>query len=157
MKDAVNAITDTNVVLQRLHGNIGGTLGDRFTGYLIHELNHRRFRVVSTNVRRGLAFLQDLESAIGLENFIERLRAHSVECLHRAKKLRARHQYPFRRFLQKLSNELATSRVKKIVGRKNNGILLLLDRQNLMLKNKAGRQNRKGLAVDRLGIQGDNR
>ena len=128
MQDTVDAISDTNVVLQRLNVNIGGTLGDRFTDDLVHELNHRRLRVVGTNVRRDLAFLQDLEPAIGFENFIKGFRTYSVERLHRAQKLRARHQHPFRRLLQKLSDELATRGVKKIVGRKNNGIFPLLNR-----------------------------
>ena len=54
-----------------------------------------------------------------------------------------------------MGDELAAGRIEKIVGCENNGILLVRDRQNVVLKNKSGRQNRKRLAINCLGVQRD--
>ena len=85
----------------------------------------------------------DFERAIGLEDFVERFRADAVERFHRAQNLRARHQHPFGRFLQQLRGELAADRVKQIVGRENDRVLLHLDRQNVMLENEPAGQDRE--------------
>ena len=57
MQDAVDAITDTNVVLQRFNVNIGGTLGDRFADNLVDKFYDRRFRIIGTDVGGGFTFL----------------------------------------------------------------------------------------------------
>ena len=57
MQDAVDAITDTNVILQRFNVNIGGTLGDRFADNLVDKFYDRRFRIIGTDVGGGFTFL----------------------------------------------------------------------------------------------------
>ena len=84
MQNSVDAITNADIVLERFDVNIGRTLGDRFPDNLINEFNDGGFGIVRVDVRCGLAFMQDFETPIGLENFIEGFRAHAVERFHRA-------------------------------------------------------------------------
>jgi hypothetical protein len=124
VQDSIDPIANTQVVLQRLDVNIGCAFDDRFADDLVDEFDDRRFRIVRVEVGAGLRLLQWFESAIGLENFIERFRAHAVERFHGPQQLGARHQHPLRWFLQKLRHELAPGGIEKIVGRENNRIVL---------------------------------
>src|SRR6478672_124685 len=157
VQDSIDPIANTQIVLQRLDVNIGGALDNRFTDDLVDEFDDRSFRIVRVEVGAGLQLLQWFESAISLENFIKRFRAHAVERFHNPQQLGPRHQHPLRLFLQKLRHELAAGGIEKIVGRENNRIVLFRDRQNVMLKNKSRRQNREGLAINGLGIERNDR
>src|SRR5438477_5724265 len=84
VQNSVDAVTNADVVLERLDVNIGRTLGDRFADTLINEFNDGGFGIVRVDVRRGLSFMQDFKTPIGLENFIEGFRAHAVERFHGA-------------------------------------------------------------------------
>ena len=80
------------------------------------------------------------EGAIGFEDFVEGLGADAVERFHGAEDLAARDEDPFRRLVEKLGGEFAAGRVEQIVGREDDGVLLDLDRQNVVLKNEAAGQ-----------------
>ncbi len=103
MQNAVDAITNAQIVLERLDVNVGGALDDRFADDLIDEFHDRSFRIVRIQIGAGFRVLQHFERAVGLENLVECLRAHAVKRFHRAQNLGARHQHPFGRFFQKLS------------------------------------------------------
>ena len=87
MQDSIDPIANAQIVLQRLDVNIGGALDDRFADDLVDEFDDRSFRIVRVEVGAGLRFLQWFESAIGLENFIKRFRAHAVERFHSPQQL----------------------------------------------------------------------
>ena len=157
VQNSVDAITNAQIVFERLDVNVGRALDDRFANDLVHELDDRRFRIVRVQVGARLGVLQNFERAIRFQNFVERFRADAVKRFHRAQKLRARHQHPFRRFLQKLPGQLPADRIEKIVGREHDRIFLHFDRQNVMLKNKTARQDRQCLPVDLLRIDRNDR
>ena len=146
VQDAVDAIANAQIVLERLDVNVGRALEDRFANDLVHEFHDRRFRIVRVQVGARFDVLQCFERAIRFQDFVERFRADAVERFHRAQNLRARHEHPFGRFLQKLRRELAADRVKQIVGREHDRVFLHLDRQDVMLENEPARQDRKRLA-----------
>ena len=106
MQDAVDPVTNANVVLERLDVNIGRALDDRFANNLVYEFHDRRFRVVRADVGCGFALLQNFEIALRFKNFVERFRANAVKCFHCAQQLRAWNQHPFRRLFQELAGEL---------------------------------------------------
>ena len=148
MQNAIDPVTNAQIVLQRFDMNIGRALGDRFADDLVHKLYDRRFRIVGAQVGRGLGILQDFECAIGFKNFVERLGAHAVERFHRAQELGARHQHPLGRLFQKLRSKLAPNRIEKIIRREDDRVFLHCNRQNMMLEDESARQDRQCLAVD---------
>ena len=87
--------------------NIGRALENRLANDLVYELHHRRFGIVGVQFDGGLGVLQRLEGTICLKDLVESLGTNAVERLHRAQKLRARHQHPLGWLFQKLRRELA--------------------------------------------------
>ena len=139
VQNSVDSIPDSQIVFERFNVNIGRALENRLANDLVYEFHHRRFGIVGVEFDGGLGVLQHLESAVGLKDLVESLRADAVERLHCAQKLRARHQHPLGRLFQKLRRELAADGIEKIVCRQHDRIFLHLDRQNVMLKDKTTR------------------
>ena len=106
VQDAVDPITNAQIVLERLDVDVGRAFVDRFADDLVDELHHRRFGIVGVQVGAGLDVLERFEGAIGLEDFVEGFRADAVERFHRAQELRARDEHPFGRFVEQLRGEL---------------------------------------------------
>ena len=86
--------------------NVGGTLDNRFPNNLIHELDHRCFRIVGIEIGTCFDILEGFERAVGFQDFVERFRADAVERFHRAQDLSAGHEHPFGRLRQKLRSKL---------------------------------------------------
>ena len=136
--------------------NVGRPLDDRLANDLVDEFDHGRLRIVRIQISARLAVLQNLECAARFQNFIESLRADAVKRLHRTQNLPARHEHPFCRFFQELRGELSAHRIKQIVSGQHHRIFLHLDRQNVVLKDEAARQDRQRRPVDLFGIDRDN-
>ena len=96
VQNAVDPITNAEIVLERLDVNVGRAFVDRFANDLVHELHHRRFGIVGIQVGAGLGILQRFERAIRLQDFVEGFRADAVERFHRAQKLRRAARAPTR-------------------------------------------------------------
>ena len=58
VQDAVDPVTNAQIVLERLDVNIGGAFLDRFPDDLVNELHDRRFRIVRVQVGAGLDVLK---------------------------------------------------------------------------------------------------
>ncbi len=57
MQDAIDAITNAQIVLQRLDVNVRRAFHDRFANDLVDELHDRRFRIVRVQIRARLDIL----------------------------------------------------------------------------------------------------
>ena len=97
VQNAIDAITNAQIVFERLDMNVRGALDDRLANDLVDELHHGSFGVVRGQVRACFPILQHFESTVGFQNLIECFRADAVERFHGAQNLPARHQHPFRR------------------------------------------------------------
>ena len=109
---------------------------NRFADNLVHELHHRSFWIISVQVGARFDVLERFEGAVGLEDFFESFRADAVESFHGAQDLRTRHEDPLSRFVEQLRGELAPSGVKQIVSREDDGVLLDLDGQDMVLEDE---------------------
>ena len=157
VQDAVDAVANAQIVLERLDVNVGRALVDRFADDLVDEFYDRRFGVIGVQVGARLDVLKRFEGAIGLEDFVERFRADAVERFHGAQDLRARDEDPFGGLVEELRGELSPGRVKQIVGREHDRVFLDLDRQDVMLENETARQDEQGGALDLLRVDRDHR
>ena len=119
MQNSIDSIPNSQIVFQRLDVNVGRALENRLANNLIHEFHHRRLGIIVVQLDGCLGILQRLEGTIRLQDFIKSFRPDAVERFHSAQKLRARHQHPFGRLLQKLRSELAANGIEKIVSRQD--------------------------------------
>ena len=140
VQDPVDSVANPQIVFLRFNMNIGRTLENRFANDLVHEFHHGRLGILVIQLDGSLRVLQHLKGTIRLENFVECFCADTIESLHRAQNLRARHQDPFGWLFQKLRRELAADGIEKVVCRQHHRVFLHLDGQNVVLKNKAARQ-----------------
>ena len=91
---------------------------------------------------------------VGLEDFLERLRAHAVERLDRAQQLRPRHQHPLDLLArQQLRRQPPRRAVEDIVGRQPQALFPLAQRQDLVLENEPARQDAEARAVHLRQVQ----
>ena len=157
VQDAVDAVTNAQIVLERLDVDVGRALVNRFADDLVDELHDRRVGIVGVQVGARFDVLERFEGAVGLEDFVEGFRADAVERFHRAQDLRARHEDPLGGLVEQLRGELAPGRVKQIVGREDDGVLLDLDRQDMVLEDEPARQDEQSRALDALGVDRDDR
>ena len=112
VQDAIDAVTNAQIVFERLDVDVGRAFVNRFTDDLVNEFHDRCVGIVSVQVRARFDVLKRFEGAVGLENFVERFRADAVECFHCAQDLGARHEDPLSRLVEQLRGELAPGRVK---------------------------------------------
>ena len=87
VQDAVDAVTNAQIVLERLDVDVGRALVDRFADDLVDEFHDRRFGIVGVQVRARFDVLKRFEGAVGLEDFVEGFRADAVERFHGAQDL----------------------------------------------------------------------
>ena len=91
---------------------LGRALVDRFANNLVNELYNRRVGIIGVEIGARFDVLQRFEGAVGLENFVERFRADTVESFHRTQDLGARHEDPLSGLVEQLRGELTPGRVK---------------------------------------------
>src|ERR1051326_52035 len=136
VQDAVDPVTNANVILERLNVNIGCPLQYCLANDLVYEFHYRSLGIIRANIGGGFTFLQNLEGPIRFQNFVERFRPHAIARLHPPEQLAPPPQHPFRRFFQELTRQLTADLVKRIVGCQNHRVLLDLNGQDMVLKNK---------------------
>ena len=119
MQDSIDSVTNSNVVLEWLDVDVSRTLDDGLANDLVNEFDDRGLGMIRINVGGRIAIVQYFKRAIGCQNLFERLCTDAIQTLDRTKQTPARNQHPFRRLLQELRRELASDRIKKIVGGEN--------------------------------------
>ncbi len=153
VQDAVDAVSDAQVVFERLDVDVGGALDDGFADDLVDELDDARLGVVARDVLRELIVLV-VVGARGLENFLERFRADAVERLDGAHELAARDDVPLElAAAELLLREPARHGIEDVEGRELDRGVARGERQDLVLEDEAARQQLQHAALDARGFE----
>ncbi len=141
VQDAVDAVADAQIVLERLDVDVRRPLVDRFANDLVDEFDDARLGVIGSDVLRLLALFA-IVGAGRSEDLLEGLRADAVNRLDRADELAARDDDPLDLAPgQLLLRQPPGDGIEDVVGRELGGGLGCLERQDLVLEDKAAREH----------------
>ena len=141
MQDAVNAVTDAQVILQRLDVNIRGAFLQRRTHDLVDEADHGGLRIFLVE---DVDLLLQIEGGIihiaALQDGLEGFRADAITGTESRQNGPSRRHAPSDRLLDFLGDDLPGGKIERVVGQQIEVVVVKPDRIGLVTKSEPRRK-----------------